>query len=89
MMQTRICNYPGGCTRNALDNAGACAKRGGRRQAVRKSCCHEGCKKQAQSQGVCVEHGAKIKHCSCEGCVNQVVKGGACKSHWPPHEAGR
>jgi hypothetical protein len=37
------CNYPGGCTHMALDNAGVCAKHGGgRRFAVRKSCIHEG-----------------------------------------------
>jgi len=48
---------------------------------ARKKCSVDECTKNAQSGGVCMRHGAKVKPCSHEGCTNIVVKGGVCVRH--------
>jgi hypothetical protein len=47
----------------------------------RKRCSHGGCTNFAQKGGVCVIHGAKMRHCQNEGCTNKAVKGGVCVTH--------
>ena len=41
----------------------------------------KGCINQAQREGVCKRHGAKVKLCSSEGCTNYAQKGGVCCRH--------
>jgi hypothetical protein len=47
----------------------------------RTFCKHEGCDKWRIRGGVCVTHGAKMKHCSQEGCSNYARTGGVCHRH--------
>ena len=58
--------------------AGERARRNGN-----KLCSADGCVKFAQTEGVCVRHGAKVKTktCSSDGCTNIVKNGGVCIKH--------
>jgi hypothetical protein len=48
---------------------------------VVKLCSHEGCDKQVQINGVCIQHGAKVQLCSHKGCGSNVVNNGVCIQH--------
>ena len=42
------------------------------------------CVKMAQSGGICVAHGCKLKSCKVDGCNKNIVRGGVCVKHGAP-----
>ena len=53
------------------------------KKQCKKKCSADGCTNIAKKGGVCVRHGAEMKHklCSRDGCTNLAKKGGVCRRH--------
>jgi len=71
-----------GCTNDAKGNGRVC-RRHGAKKINKKKCSAEGCKSNAQREGLCYKHGAGYNRtlCTYEGCGNLAQQRGVCRRH--------